>query len=138
MESRGGPYFLVCFYIPPLNVTILMSSFRHNAAVSACSDGIAASSFEAPPADLRLQMPIYITHLCSQNRYSLEPRRVASKAPLNSTSPSQSPSPSSLLNLGSSWSRRNQKPHMWGLDAPKNITMLRSWCQPSLVWNFLD
>jgi len=132
-----GPCFLICFYIPPLNVTILMSSFRHNAAASACSDGITASSFEAPPPT-DLHIPIYITHLCSQNRYCLEPRRDASKALLNPTSPSQLPLPSSLLNLGSSWSRRNQKPHMWGLDAPKNITKLRSWHQPSLVWNFLD
>jgi len=63
---------LVCFNIPPLNVTILTSSFRHRAAVSACSSCIAALSFEAPPADL--YMPIYITHLYSQNRYCLEPR----------------------------------------------------------------
>ena len=107
-----------------------MSSFRHNAAASACSDGIAASSFETPPpADLRLHMPIYITHLCRPLLSRCIQSSAQSHIAFTITFTIIAVEPGFIM------VQEEPKAAYVGFE---NITMLRSWRHPSLVWNFLD
>ena len=92
--------------------------------VSACSNGITALSFDTPPpADLN--MPIYITCLCSQSHYS----SVSSRDVCMQNSPQTRPFTIAVAIVfagpGFIMAQEEPKAAHVELDAGKNIMVLR-------------